>query len=210
MNPEQCKDIQEVRKNIDAIDREIIALISKRAGYVKAAAKFKKTTAEVKAADRVRFMIESRRQWAQELQLNPDLIEGVYRTMVSFFIKEEMKEFHKQADRKPKPVHYDTKALALKEDVPGAKMWGVALENTMLTYFEVEANSAFDPHAHESEQITCVLEGELIFTTDDGEITVKQGDAIAFPSNVRHGTLTRGKAAKAVDAWSPVMDKYRG
>jgi len=38
-------------------------------------------------------------------------------------------------------------------------MWAVALEKTMLTYFEIESNSKFDMHSHTSEQITMVLEG---------------------------------------------------
>ncbi|MGA3282436.1 MAG: hypothetical protein ABSD50_15820 [Smithella sp.] len=49
--------------------------------------------------------------------------------------------------------------LQLQPDVEGAKMWAVALEKTMLTYFEIESNSKFDMHSHTSEQITMVLEG---------------------------------------------------
>ena len=33
-------------------------------------------------------------------------------------------------------------------------MWAVALQHTMLTYFEVNARSRFEAHSHTSEQIT--------------------------------------------------------
>ena len=104
---------------------------------------------------------------------------------------------------------YPKNRLHLEADVPGSKMWGVALKNTMLTYFEVEPGCVFEKHSHESEQITMVLEGELFFNTDNGEFVVRAGEVIAFPSNVPHGTFTKTKSAKAVDAWSPVMDKYK-
>jgi quercetin dioxygenase-like cupin family protein len=42
-------------------------------------------------------------------------------------------------------------------------MWAVALDKTMLTYFEVQPYSRFESHSHESEQITMVLDGELFF-----------------------------------------------
>ncbi|UFS71254.1 cupin domain-containing protein [Geomonas sp. RF6] len=94
-------------------------------------------------------------------------------------------------------------------DVPGAKQWAVALEKTMLTYFEVAPHCTFDSHTHDSEQITMVIEGVLYFQQGDEVIGVKAGEAIAIPSNAPHAVFTTDTAVKAVDAWSPVMDKYR-
>lgn len=36
--------------------------------------------------------------------------------------------------------YYARENLPLHEDVPGSRMWAMALEKTMLTYFEVEPN----------------------------------------------------------------------
>lgn len=105
--------------------------------------------------------------------------------------------------------HYTREALSLCEDVHGARMWAVALKKTMLTYFDVEPHSRFENHSHESEQITLVLEGELFFETGGKTIAVKEGEVIAIPSNVIHAVFTKDKPVKAVDAWSPVMGKYR-
>lgn len=105
--------------------------------------------------------------------------------------------------------YYPKEELILKEAVEGAQMWGVALENTQLTYFEVAPNCKFEQHTHESEQITMVLEGELYFELKDKTICVKPGEVIAIPSNAPHGAFTKNKPVKAVDAWSPVMEKYK-
>lgn len=105
--------------------------------------------------------------------------------------------------------YYPREILCLCEDVPGARMWAVALEKTMLTYFEVQPYSRFENHIHESEQITMVLEGELFFETGGKVVGVKEGEVIAIPSLIPHAVFTKEKEVRAVDAWSPVMNKYR-
>ena len=98
--------------------------------------------------------------------------------------------------------------LPLKTDVPGASMWGVALEKTLLTYFEVLPGCRFEHHTHESEQITMVLEGELFFEIANDTFCIKKGEVIAIPSNIPHAVYTQDKDVKAIDAWSPVMPQY--
>jgi quercetin dioxygenase-like cupin family protein len=105
--------------------------------------------------------------------------------------------------------YYPQKDLLLKADVPGAKMWAVALNKAMLTYFEIEPNSKFDMHSHKSEQITMVLHGELFFEIADEEtICVKTGEVIAIPSNIKHSVYTQKNRVKAIDAWSPIRKEY--
>ena len=88
--PEHCQNMQEIRSVIDAIDEGIIHQLAKRGEYVKAAAKFKQNAAEVKAPDRLKSMLAKRRQWAEENDLSPDVIEQVYRILVGYFIDREM------------------------------------------------------------------------------------------------------------------------
>lgn len=87
-----CKDLNEVRENIDRIDHQIVKLIAERSFYVKQAAKFKKDTNDVKAPNRVEAVIEKVRKIAQENSLAPDIIETVYRNMINSFINMELKE----------------------------------------------------------------------------------------------------------------------
>lgn len=112
-----------------------------------------------------------------------------------------------QADREMR--YYPKESLCLTDDVPGARQWAVSLDQTMLTYFEVAPDCRFESHSHESEQITMVLEGVLYFEQGGKVIGVKAGEVIALPAHAPHAVFTREAAVKAVDAWSPVMDKYK-
>ncbi len=108
--------------------------------------------------------------------------------------------------------HFPADVLRLRPDVPGASMWAVALDQAMLTYFEVAPCSRFVRHSHPSEQITLVLEGELFFEVDGrDEVRVGPGEVIALPANVPHAAWTRERPVRAVDAWSPIRaDFLRG
>jgi len=88
---QECKSIEEVRENINRIDREIVKLISERSLYVSQAAKFKKTAEDVKAQSRVEEIISKVRGLAVEFDLDPDIVEKVYRTMITCFIDYELK-----------------------------------------------------------------------------------------------------------------------
>ena len=105
-------------------------------------------------------------------------------------------------------IYFSRETLTLEPDVPGAKMWGIALDKTLLTFFEVAPHCRFDRHNHESEQITMVLEGELFFELDNETFCVKKGEVIAIPSNISHAVFACDERVRAIDAWSPVMPKY--
>jgi isochorismate pyruvate lyase len=94
--PQECNDMADIRAEIDQIDRQIINLIGERFDYVKAAAKFKTTTASVKAPERFQAMLADRRDWAEVEGLNPDVIAKMYTDLVNYFIAEEMKHLQDQ------------------------------------------------------------------------------------------------------------------
>lgn len=88
--PEECTNLQEIRTEIDNIDRQVIADFAKRFAYVKAASKFKTDPTSVRAKERFAAMLEQRRTWAQAEGLNPDVIEKMYQDLVTYFIEEEL------------------------------------------------------------------------------------------------------------------------
>lgn len=95
--PSECQDMTEIRQAIDAIDQEVIALWASRFEYVKAAATFKTSETAVRAPERFAAMLAQRRIWAQEKELNPDVIEELYRDLVNHFIDEEIKHWQQPA-----------------------------------------------------------------------------------------------------------------
>ncbi|MBR5953686.1 MAG: chorismate mutase [Pseudobutyrivibrio sp.] len=91
-----CASLEEVRSNIDRIDNEIIKLIAERSDYVKQASAFKKNEDGVKAPNRVEAVINKVRSKAEEYGANPDMVEKLYREMISSFINMEMDEFKRK------------------------------------------------------------------------------------------------------------------
>lgn len=91
-----CKSLIEVRNCIDEIDREIVSLIGKRYNYVKKAATFKTDELTVKAPERFKNMLQNRRDWATEENLNPNVIAKVFKDLVNYFIEEELSTWKQQ------------------------------------------------------------------------------------------------------------------
>ncbi len=85
-----CSSIEEVRANIDRIDRQLVQLLAECGGYVKQAVQFKKTAEDVRAPQRVEQVIEKVKALAEELGADPFVTEQVYRTMIRAFIDAEM------------------------------------------------------------------------------------------------------------------------
>lgn len=89
---ENCTSIEEVRAQIDRIDRQMVALLAERGAYVKQAARFKKSTDDVKAPQRVEQVIAKVKALSCELGANPVVTEQVYRAMIAAFIEAELAE----------------------------------------------------------------------------------------------------------------------
>lgn len=89
----KCENLEQVRENIDRIDNEIIKLIAERGTYVVQASAFKKNEDGVKDTNRVEKVIAKARAKAGEYGATPDMVEALYREMISRFVNMEMKEF---------------------------------------------------------------------------------------------------------------------
>lgn len=87
-----CTTLEQVRENIDRLDRQIVALLAERGSFVSQAARFKKDSDEVKAPQRVEQVINKVRALSQTAGANPDVTEQVYRAMIGAFIQQELAE----------------------------------------------------------------------------------------------------------------------
>ncbi|RQW61193.1 isochorismate lyase [Vibrio viridaestus] len=100
IEPKNCSGMDEIRNEIDELDRLVITALDKRFEYVKAAAKFKTSISSVKAPERLKSMLIQRRVWAEEKGLHPDIIEKIYSDLVSYFISEEMTNWEAEINHK--------------------------------------------------------------------------------------------------------------
>lgn len=88
-----CRNMTDIREAIDAIDNQIVALIAKRSDYIKLAAKFKTNERSVRDDERVKAVIDSKIKLAVEYGVSPELVAALYKTMITFFINQELEEW---------------------------------------------------------------------------------------------------------------------
>ncbi|MDQ6723676.1 MAG: chorismate mutase [Thermoproteota archaeon] len=93
MNESNFSSLDEIRTNIDKIDKEIVTLLSKRGDCVKQAARFKESVANVKDSQRLEQIIQKVTSYAKDIGFDPLTIEIIYRNMVDAFIQLEMKTY---------------------------------------------------------------------------------------------------------------------
>lgn len=89
----ECHSLEEVRQAIDGLDDQIIELIGQRNAYIKRAAKFKNSIDEVKADDRIEFIIQKARRRANDMGISANMLEELYRRMIDEMVDAEIAEF---------------------------------------------------------------------------------------------------------------------
>ena len=90
-----CRTMADVRRHIDRIDRDVVALLAERAGYVRQAARIKPGREDIVDPSRIEDVIGKVRRTAQQYGLEPDLVDAVYRLVIDRFIAQEAAEFER-------------------------------------------------------------------------------------------------------------------
>lgn len=94
--------------------------------------------------------------------------------------------------------------------LPGIERRAVWLDQVMITFFIFQPHVIVPEHAHENEQITVVTSGAMAFTMGDEICTLRAGDGVSIPPNVKHSARILDKLTEAYDAWGPPRDDYKG
>lgn len=89
-SPTDCNCKEEIRQQIDVIDKEIIALFAKRFEYVSEIVKYKNDAESVVAQDRKNEVIQLRGKWAEEHGLDKQTFEQIYQCLVDSNIQKEL------------------------------------------------------------------------------------------------------------------------
>ncbi len=87
-----CKTMGEVRAGVNALDDILVPLLVERSGYMTQAAKVKNDENLVYDQDRIDAIIERVRPHAEREGGNADLIERIYRAMITCYIDYEHDE----------------------------------------------------------------------------------------------------------------------
>jgi isochorismate pyruvate lyase len=88
--PQDCKDLSDVRIEIDRCDRALVEMIAERFGYVERAWQIKLgLNQEANVPWRNQQVFDRVRKHAEEKGLPPDMCEALWRQMIGWFIQYE-------------------------------------------------------------------------------------------------------------------------
>lgn len=87
---DQSVTIEDVREQIDSLDRHIVELIAERQRWVVAAGALKTDESAVRAPARVEQVIAKVRGLAKDAGASPEVVESTYRAMIAAFIDLEL------------------------------------------------------------------------------------------------------------------------
>lgn len=89
MKPEDCPTMDEVRIEIDRIDRALVDLLAERWGYVDRAWQLKSSPEEATVPWRIQEVIDKVRARADERGMPPALAEALWRQIIGWGIQYE-------------------------------------------------------------------------------------------------------------------------
>ena len=89
----KCNSLEEVRTEIDKLDTTLVKLISQRSHLIRQAAAFKNSVEEVKAEDRIDFIMQHVRHKAIELNVSPNMISELFTIMINEMVETEISEY---------------------------------------------------------------------------------------------------------------------
>lgn len=91
--PNACTTMSEIRTAIDALDREIVALLAKRMRYIEAAARVKSAREAVRDEDRKADVIAKACDAADAHGLSREHVAAIYELLVERSIAHEFRVF---------------------------------------------------------------------------------------------------------------------
>jgi isochorismate pyruvate lyase len=90
---EACTSMAEVRAGVDAVDRELVALLAERFRFMDAAARIKPARSQVRDEARKAQVIANAQAEAVRLCLDPAVVATLWETLVEASIAHELEQW---------------------------------------------------------------------------------------------------------------------
>ena len=90
------KNMEELRKELDLLDNELIKLVSKRFKFIEQAAIIKDDISKIRDNDRIEAIIVRLRNLAEINEISPDIVEKLWRYIIELSIELETEIFSKK------------------------------------------------------------------------------------------------------------------
>jgi isochorismate pyruvate lyase len=94
----ECRDMGEVRDEIDRIDASLVDLIAERFSYVDRAWQLKSNPGDAYVPWRIQQVIDKVKGRAKERGLPPELTEALWRQMIGWFVQYEEEKLRRQLE----------------------------------------------------------------------------------------------------------------
>jgi len=89
-------NMEELRKELDLLDNELIKLISKRFKFIEQAAIIKDDISKIRDNDRIEDIVKRLRKLAKNNDISPDIVEKLWRYIIELSIELETEIFSKK------------------------------------------------------------------------------------------------------------------
>jgi len=90
------KNMDELRKELDLLDNELIKLVSKRFKFIEQAAIIKDDISKIRDNERIEAIIVRLRNLAEINDISPDIVEKLWRYIIELSIELEIEIFNKK------------------------------------------------------------------------------------------------------------------
>ncbi len=88
------KNMEELRKELDLLDNDLIKLVSKRFKFIEEAAIIKDDVSKIRDNDRIENIIKRLRELAIDNDISPDIVEKLWRFIIELSIELETEIFN--------------------------------------------------------------------------------------------------------------------
>ena len=92
IKPDDCKNMDELRHQLDKLDVKVVKLLATRAEFIDRATELKKLNGmPARIPERIERVVFNARNTAGELNLDPELVEKIWRILIDWSIQREAK-----------------------------------------------------------------------------------------------------------------------
>jgi quercetin dioxygenase-like cupin family protein len=94
---------------------------------------------------------------------------------------------------------------------PGRTRYLANTDHLMMAVIDFNDGPAKEPdrpHAHPHEQVSYVVEGEVLFFLDGQPTRLKAGDMVTIPASIPHCLQVLTAHARLIDAFTPIREDF--
>lgn len=105
------------------------------------------------------------------------------------------------------PQHHRWTDLSSQSLTESIQRRYLTADRVTVARFELKKDGVVPRHAHENEQVSCVLTGSLRFRFDDREVVVGAGEVMQIPGGIAHEVAVL-EDTLVLDIFSPVRQDW--